>query len=171
MMQGRVIFSGYRMDATPGRHTASFGPGSFAKQVVNSAGLCMIGYGFGGAPDVPQKMAGFMTAVTGQTFTPEELLQTGERIVNLRHAFNLREGINEEKWAIHPRIVGNPPLKEGPLAGVKSNLEAQDHWSMGALDWELATGKPSKKKLLSLGLNDVADEIWAPRPPAGPGPK
>ncbi len=169
-VQGRTIFAGYRMDATPGRHTAGFGPGSFGKQLVTSLGLCFVGYGFGGAPDVPQKMAGFMTAVTGQTFTVDELLKTAERIINLRHAFNLREGINEKKWQIHPRIIGNPPLKEGPLAGVMANMEGLDSWSMGALDWEFLSAKPTKKKLLSLGLNDVAEDLWPAAPAPGPKP-
>lgn len=168
MMQGRVVFGGYRMDATPGRHTSGFGPGSFGKQLVTSCGLCFVGYGFGGAPDVPVKMSGFLTAVTGQTFTVEELLKTAERIINLRHAFNLREGINEHNWKIHTRIIGNPPLKEGPLAGVVAPIDIQDAWNMGALDWELTTGKPSRKKLLSLGLDDVAEALWPPMPPPGP---
>ncbi|MBN1188534.1 MAG: aldehyde ferredoxin oxidoreductase family protein [Dehalococcoidales bacterium] len=164
LMGGRSIFSGYRMDATPGRHTAGFGPNSFSKMLVNSMGLCFVGFGFGAAPDVPAKMAGFMAAVTGQTFTVEEMLKTGERIATLRHAFNLREGIYERNWAIHPRIIGNPPLKEGPLAGVTAPMEAQDCWSLGAMDWDLITGKPSKKKLLSLGLDEVAEELWPPVP-------
>jgi len=54
LMGGRSIFAGYHMDATPGRHTAGFGPGAFGKQLVNSLGVCMVGYGFGGAPDVPE---------------------------------------------------------------------------------------------------------------------
>ena len=160
MPQGRMTFAGYHMDATPGRHTQSFGPGSFGKHVVNSCGLCLIGYGFGGAPDVPQKLAGFMTAVTGQNYSVDDMLKAGERILNLRHAFNLREGINEIKWAVHPRIYGTPPLKEGPLAGITADIKKVDYWNMGGLDWDPDSGKPSKKKLLSLGLNDVADELW-----------
>jgi len=31
----------YQMDATPGRHTASFGPDSFRTHIINSAGLCL----------------------------------------------------------------------------------------------------------------------------------
>jgi aldehyde:ferredoxin oxidoreductase len=168
LVNGRSIFAAYRMDATPGRHTAGFGPGSFGKQLVNSLGLCMVGYGFGGPPDVPQKMAGFMTAVTGQPYTVEELMRAAERIIDLRHAFNLREGIWEYKRPIHPRIIGHPPLKEGPLAGVSAPMEAQDCWSMGALDWDLISGKPSKKKLLSLGLDDISEELWPPQRPPGP---
>jgi aldehyde:ferredoxin oxidoreductase len=160
MQQGRITFAGYHMDPTPGRHTQSFGTGSFGKHIVNSCGLCMIGYGFGGAPDVPQKLAGFMTAVTGQPYTPDEMLKTGERILNLRHAFNLREGINEVNWPINPRVYGAAPLKEGPLAGVSIDIKKHDYWNLGALDWDLNSGKPSKKKLLSLGLNDVAEQLW-----------
>jgi aldehyde:ferredoxin oxidoreductase len=160
MQQGRMTFAGYHMDPTPGRHTQSFGTGSFGKHIVNSCGLCMIGYGFGGAPDVPQKLAGFMTAVTGQPYTPDEMLKTGERILNLRHAFNLREGVNEVNWSINPRIYGTAPLKEGPLAGVTIDINKHDYWNLGALDWDLNSGKPSKKKLLSLGLNDVAEQLW-----------
>jgi aldehyde:ferredoxin oxidoreductase len=170
LVQGRSIFAAYRMDATPGRHSAGFGPGSFGKQLVNSLGVCLVGYGFGGAPDVPQKMAGFMTAVTGQTYTVDELMRAAERIIDLRHAFNLREGIWEYKRPIHPRVIGNPPLKEGPLAGVIAPMEAQDLWSMGALDWDFINGKPSKKRLLSLGLDDIAEELW-PQPPKVPANK
>ena len=39
----------YQMDATPGRHTAGFGPGSFRNHVVNAAGVCFFGF-FGGRP-------------------------------------------------------------------------------------------------------------------------
>jgi len=28
------------------------------------------------------------------------------------------------------------------------------------MDWDLNSGKPSKKKLLELGLDDVAQELW-----------
>jgi aldehyde:ferredoxin oxidoreductase len=167
MMQGNITFNGYHMDPTPGRHTQSFGTRSFPKQIVNSVGLCYVGYGFGGAPDAMKKIAGFLTAATGQTYTEEELLKTGERILDLRQAFNLREGVNQLKWPVHPRITGRPPLKDGPLAGVTVNYDGMDYWNMGALDWEFTTSKPSKKKLLSLGLDDAAEALWPPAPPAG----
>ena len=88
------------------------------------------------------------------------MAQVGERILNLRHAFNLREGINELKRPVHPRIVGKPPQLVGPLAGVTADIEAQVYWSLGALDWDRVTTKPSKEKLLYLGLDDVAKDLW-----------
>ncbi len=166
MMNGKPIFAGYRMDPTPGRHTQNFGPAGFTNMLVNSTGLCMIGYGFGRAPDTAKKIAGFLNAATGWNITEEEVLRTGERILNLRHVFNLREGIFELKWNYPSRVIGKPPLKDGPLAGVTSSAESLDLWNLGALDWDLVTGKPSKKKLLWLGLDDVAEALWpTPSPP------
>jgi len=159
-------FARYQLDATPGRHTAGFGPSSFKGHVVNASGMCMIGFGFNAGPD---KLADFLKAVTGLNYKAEGVLKAGERIANIRHAFNLREGINELKWLAHPRIYGDPPQKEGPLAGVTIDIKAQIYWNLGALDWDPITTRPSKKKLLDLGLKDIAEELWPPQA-APPGP-
>ncbi len=149
----------YQIDATPGRHTQLYGgPMGFQGHVINAAGLCMFGY-FALA-DTGKYIAGYMSAVTGWERSIEEILKAGERIANMRHVFNLREGVNELKWKVNPRIIGNPPQKEGPLAGVTADIEAQVYWNLGALDWDRVTTKPSKKKLLELGLDDVAKELW-----------
>jgi aldehyde:ferredoxin oxidoreductase len=149
----------YQMDATPGRHTAGFGPSNFTHLVVNAAGLCIIGVGFGAGPD---KIAGFLSAVTGNNWTADDVLIAGDRIGIMRHAFNLREGICELNWKPHPRIIGEPPQKEGPLAGVTVDQKAQIYWNMGAMDWDQATTKPSRNKLIELGLKDIAEELWPP---------
>ncbi len=153
----------YQMDATPGRHTQGFGPGSFRGHAVNSLGVCTFGFGFGGGPEGNARLMRMINGVTGWNASYEDLMKCGERVLNLRHAFNLREGINELKWYLHPRIVGRPPLKAGPLASVTSDVEAQIMWNLGALDWDHATTKPSKAKLLSLGLDDVAKDLWPDR--------
>jgi aldehyde:ferredoxin oxidoreductase len=145
----------YQMDATPGRHTARFGPQDFGTHVVSAAGLCMFG-GFA----MNEKTAKIFNAVTAWEYSVADLCKVGERIANIRHAFNLREGINELNWAVHPRIVGKPPQMVGPLAGVTADLKAQVYWCLGAMDWDRVTTKPSKPKLLSLGLDDVAQDLW-----------
>jgi len=148
----------YQMDATPGRHTQGFGPSGFQGHVVNATGLCMMGY-FGGA-DPGKYLAGFMSTVTGWDYSIDEVLKAGERIATMRHVINLREGINPLERSVHPRIVGKPPYEAGPLAGVTADIEAQNYWNLGALDWDRVTTKPSKKKLLELGLEDIAKELW-----------
>lgn len=143
----------YQMDATPGRHTQGFGPSGFKSHALGAAGLCFFGR------MVPY-LTPFLNAVTGTGYSEEEVLKAGERIATMRHVFNLREGINPLKWQVHPRITGNPPFAAGPLAGVTADIEAQVYWNLGAMDWDRFTTKPSKAKLLWLGLDDVARELW-----------
>ncbi len=145
------------MDATPGRHTQGFGPTGFRGHLVNALGVCMFGY-MGADPD--KFMAGMLSAVTGWECSMEELLKTGGRIANLRHAFNLREGANPKEWKVNPRIIGDPPQNEGPLAGVRADIEEQISTNLEALDWDPVTTKPSKAKLLELGLDKVAQDLW-----------
>jgi aldehyde:ferredoxin oxidoreductase len=147
----------YKMDATPGRHTASFGPPGFRWWVINAAGLCLhidtVGNG-------AKYAAEFLAGVTGWERSYEEILKCGERIGVMRHVFNLREGDNPIDRKVHGRIIGQPPQQEGPLAGVTADLDAQVYWNLGAMDWDRVTAKPSRNKLLELGLNDVAAELW-----------
>jgi aldehyde:ferredoxin oxidoreductase len=154
----KPVAARYQMDATPGRHTTSFGPTSFLWLVVNAAGLCLHSDLVVANPG--QYVEGFMRAVTGWDRSMDELLKCGERIANMRHVFNLREGINPLELKVHPRIIGRPPQKEGPLAGMSADIEAQVYRNLDALDWDRVTTKPSRKKLLELGLDDVAKELW-----------
>ncbi|GAG03100.1 unnamed protein product, partial [marine sediment metagenome] len=157
----------YQMDATPGRHTQmNFGPGAFTFQLVNATGWCMFSDLVGS--NTLKYMTEFMSAVTGWDRSEEEMLRAGERIYNMRHVFNLREGINPMEYKVHGRILGKPPLKEGPLAGSSADIEAQIHWGLGGLDWGRTSAKPSQKKLLELGLDDVAEELWPPQEMPGP---
>jgi aldehyde:ferredoxin oxidoreductase len=166
MFRNSTFAAGYKMDATPGRHTAQFGPANFQTQLLNCVGLCT--YCHWPVPDGNKYVREYMKAVTGWDRSMDELLECGERIVNMRHVFNLREGINPLDRKVHPRIIGKPPQKEGPLAGVTADLDAQVYWSLGAMDWDRFTTKPSKNKLLKLGLNDVAEELWPPQKPPAP---
>ncbi len=143
----------YQMDATPGRHTQGFGPSSFPRHVLSAAGLCFFGR-------VAGNVARFISAVTGWDYSEDELLKTGDRIVTMRHVFNLREGINPLERQVHPRIIGKPSFESGPLVDVTADIEAQVYWNLGALDWDRVTTKPSKKKLLELGLDDVVKDLW-----------
>jgi aldehyde:ferredoxin oxidoreductase len=155
----------YKMDSTPGRHTGAFGPDGFERHLNNSMGTCLFVY-LSPLPSNPTVgspyAASMMKAVTGWDRPWEELLKAGERIANMRHVFNLREGINPMKVFIHNRVVGVPPQPEGPLAGVTIDEKSESLWNLGALDWDRITTVPSRKKLLELGLNDIAEEIAPP---------
>ncbi len=152
----------YWLNSTPGRHTQAFGAPAFINHVNNSTGVCMILSDF--TPSPGPTLAKMVSAITGWDYSLEELLKTGDRIGTMRHVFNLREGLNPLKHFVHGRVYGNPPLTEGPLAGVTSDLEAEAYWHLGQLDWDRVTTKPSRAKLLALGMTDIAEELWPSRP-------
>jgi aldehyde:ferredoxin oxidoreductase len=157
--KGTPTAAKYKMDAAPGRHTGGFGPTHYGWLVVNAAGLCLhINTMTGGA----QYATEFLAAVTGWERPLKEILKCGERIEVMRHVFNLREGDNPINRKVHGRITGRPPQQEGPLAGVTADLDAQVYWNLGAMDWDRVTARPSRDRLLELGLDDVARELWPP---------
>jgi len=148
----------YLMDATPGRHTQGFGQTGLKGHIVNAAGLCAFGY-FAGEPE--KIIADYISAVTGWERSWEELCVCAERIMAMRQAFNSREGINNRRdWFVHSRIPGIPPQSQGPLKGVTVDMDAQAEFHMEQLGWDPATCKPTREKLLELGLAGAAQDLW-----------
>ncbi|MEE8472248.1 MAG: aldehyde ferredoxin oxidoreductase C-terminal domain-containing protein, partial [Dehalococcoidia bacterium] len=96
-----------------------------------------------------------LSAVCGWDYSTDELLETGDRIANLRHAFNLREGLNPLEFQVPGRVLGRPPLAEGPTAGVEIDLDALEADYLRAMSWDPVTARPSRQRLVELGLKDV----------------
>jgi len=148
----------FQMDATPGRHTQGFGPSGFRGHLVNVLGVCM--FSVFGADNPAEYLEGYIRAATGWDYSWKEMEKTAERIATLRHAFNLREGINPLNWEPHPRIIGRPPFSSGPLAMVTADIESQIYWNLGMLHWDRKTTLPARERLLELGLADVARDLY-----------
>jgi aldehyde:ferredoxin oxidoreductase len=173
---------GYRMDATPARHTQGPGQGppglpmpAFDRRssegrgepyriggsfthVIQSSGLCT--FLAGALPNV-KAIVDFMKAISGWDLTIEELLTTGERIGTMRHMFNIREGLNPLKYEVPGRAFGHPPPVEGPLTGITVDENTLYHDFLTAMGWDAETTVPSKDKLLELGLDDIAVEYYS----------
>jgi aldehyde:ferredoxin oxidoreductase len=130
--------------------------GSDLMHIVNCSGVCLFGFQFMDASAIPE----FINSTTGWTYSINDLLKIGERIASLRQAFNIREGVSISAFTIPGRVRGNPPLPIGPTAGKSVDMETLRNDYLIARDWDIKTGKPSKKKLLDLGLSDVAKVLW-----------
>ncbi len=131
--------------------------GSSWHHVVSATGICT--FGLGALPDM-ESLIDMIRAVSGWDVTVDEMLQIGERIANVRQSFNIREGLNPLTFNVPGRIVGIPPKTAGPTKGVTVDEQTLDGEYLAAMDWDPATTKPSKKKLVSLGLEAVANELW-----------
>lgn len=139
----RGLATTYIADPTPARHTAasldfhalgevnSFVKGisfdtsktgrlqgrehaRFAKflQALNALGLCEFALYFETYP-----LLELVEAVTGWNATIDDVIQAGHRIQVARQLFNARE--DAIRFDVSPRVLGNPPLTEGPLKGAR----------------------------------------------------
>lgn len=175
----------YQFDATPGRHTQAFqfgnhpdypskrpgfgenresqdGRGHWVKEgsmlchTMNCMGVCMFGFFATHLTFLPE----FMTAVTGKQVTVDDMMRAGERIANIRQAFNIREGINPLKNPLPERAFGIPALPDGPTAGITVQVKEMAREYLDDMSWTQDAAIPKREVLESLGLDDIARDIW-----------
>jgi aldehyde:ferredoxin oxidoreductase len=167
----------YQYDPTPARHvkgtigwdqmgmgpekydTEGTGPRDVEEtafvEMVNSGGFCLFIGSAGGNPQVLP----MLEAVTG--FDQRSLHTAGIRILTMRHAFNLREGLTPADFIMPPRSLGKPPQEVGPNAGGTVASEALADNFFAALGWDRITGKPSREGLQQLGgMDDVIQDLY-----------
>ena len=148
-------FPSYNSKSTAGRGQANK-MGSDLMHMISCAGMCMFGFGFMDT----SALTDFINLTTGWNYSIDDLLKTGDRIANIRQAFNIREGVGTVDFKVPGRVSGNPPPAAGPTAGRSADFTTLRNDYLIARDWDINSSKPSKKKLLELGLDDVAETLW-----------
>jgi len=145
----KEVTVGWRDTAGKGVAQAHF---SNAHQVLNGLGLCMFTNLTGVLPWLD-----LTNALTGWKLDERELLACGERIQNLRAAFNLREGILPGDFKPHPRMLGEGDgnLQSGPLKGIRVPLAELKHDYYVAMGWSPETGRISRSRADKLGMTDI----------------
>jgi aldehyde:ferredoxin oxidoreductase len=126
------------------------------QEIINTAGLCLF-KDFTGVQNIAWKL---IPPVTGWIFGEEEEMNAGLRIYNMRHAFNLREGMKPTDFQLPKRSVGEPPQTEGPLEGITVDHKGFIRNFFKAIEWDETTGKPSRSSLEKLGgMEDVIKSL------------
>lgn len=119
-------------------------------QLINGCGICEFG-----PMTVFLPITDYMNAVTGWNFTTGQYLKAAERILSMRKAFNVREGLQQADFRLHDRAIGKEPLQTGPLKGVTIDLDGMQKEFFGLVDWDLTTGGPSLKKMKELEIDSL----------------
>ncbi len=117
--------------------------------VYDSVGLCKFSRGFYLIAKLPE----VIEAITGMKFTEDELLKIGERIHNMKGAFNYSEGVTRKDWLLPPRILQDP-IPEGVSKGSKISVEEMNTMLddyMKARGWT-QDGQPAPEKLRELDI-------------------
>ncbi|MDQ1336256.1 MAG: aldehyde:ferredoxin oxidoreductase [Thermodesulfobacteriota bacterium] len=171
----------YQCEPTPGRHTIScflypglfsvekifpearlrikrskgkaekmiqrYAAGTLYMQLINSCGMCLFGALTSRIP-----IAEYLNAVTGWGLSADDYFRSGERILSLRKAFTVREGIRPEDQRLPDRAAGRPPLEGGPLKNVTLDMERLQGAFFETMGWDPATGGPTRDKMAELGI-------------------
>jgi aldehyde:ferredoxin oxidoreductase len=105
----------------------------------------------------PAEIVKLVRSVTGWSVTFDELLDVGERRLNMMRVFNAREGIHRDDDQL-PAKFYRQPLNGGPTDGWKldkSEYEEALTEYYRQCGWDIATGVPMRETLVRLGLDSI----------------
>jgi len=113
--------------------------------VIDSMGLCLFSsFALGAA-----EYSDLLNAATGTTYTPEQLLEVGERVYNIERMFNKKAGMKPEDDRL-PKRLTEEPIVDGPSKGMLSQIEVTLPQYYKVRGWKNAF--PTEETLRRLGL-------------------
>lgn len=122
------------------------------RTLYNSMVMCV----FASVP--PEVIADLINSACGYDMTVKDLLQLGERGWTLKRAINNRLGLTRANDKL-PKDLLKPYLSGGAADYIVPFDEMLEAY-YDARGWDKVTGKPSKAKLLELGLDDITHDLW-----------
>jgi aldehyde:ferredoxin oxidoreductase len=126
------------------------------RTLVDSSGCCQF-------VNVPlSELPELFSAAWGEAVSLQDLYRAGERIFNLKRALNLKLGLNPRQREVFPKLW-TQPLSEGGSEGFVPDWEGmlREYYDYRRWDWD--SGRPLPEKLLALGLEDIAKDLWGER--------
>jgi len=122
------------------------------RSLYNSAIMCVFVN-----PTAPL-LVNLLSAATGWSSDIIWWQQTGERIFNLKRAFNNRLGLRRGNDRLPERFF--IPMSNGSRRRTpRLDKMLEEYYRHRNWDWQ--TGKPSREKLVGLGLSSIAEELWS----------
>ncbi len=114
----------------------------------------LISCAFGGFAITPADYTEAISAITGWSFSLEELRAVAQRIWNLTRLFNVREGFRRKDDTLPERLFNEASTK-GPSTGQIVDRKAfekmlDEYYEI--VGWDVPTGVPTGKRLKELGI-------------------
>jgi aldehyde:ferredoxin oxidoreductase len=124
------------------------------RSVFNALVICL----FANIP--PETLLALINTACGLNWSLEDMMRCGERGWTLKRAINNRLGLRRANDRL-PEALLQPYSDDPPgAAGFVPDFEAMLAAYYAARGWDAQTGYPSAEKLLALGLDWVAEELW-----------
>ncbi len=128
--------------------------------ILDTVDLCQFVWGPAWTLYGPSEMVEMIRAVTGWDVSLEEMMQVGERRLNMLRTFNAREGFTRKEDAL-PKKFFRPLGGSGPTAGVaidpmEFKAALDEYYKL--MGWT-ADGIPTPSRLEALGLGWLVDQL------------
>lgn len=122
------------------------------RTVYNAMVMCIF------ANVAPQMQVDLINSACGYDWTICDMMTAGERGWNIKRAINNRLGLRAVNDKL-PRALLEP-LPTGGTNGFVPDIKGMLQAYYGARGWDPTTGIPVQQKLIDLGLEDVANDLW-----------
>ncbi len=106
----------------------------------------------------PEMQVKLINAACGLDWDIDDLMRCCERGWNIKRAINNRMGLNASNDKLPKALL--EPAADGGSAGYVPDIQAMLRAYYDARGWDAVSGKPMREKLLELGLDDVANDLW-----------
>ena len=127
--------------------------------IGNCMGYCLIACATGATVYPLEYNLAFFELATGRKMPFREAMRIGERVFNLKKAFNVRHGATRAEDTLPERLLKEPHTEGGSKGQVAMLGEIlPEYYELRG--WDPKTGKPTKRKLEELELFDVARDLW-----------
>jgi len=112
--------------------------------VMNGSGICQFG-SFLGSRRI--RIFEWLNAATGWHFSPEQYMEIGNNVQQLKHAFNIKHGILPRDNKACDRLLGIPVQTKGANKGCQVDIDVlmEDYWQL--FGWDKETGVPCEKTI------------------------
>ena len=140
-----------------GRHAGAEKAGNVAihqnfRTVFNALVMCI----FANIP--PQTMVDLVNAANGYRWSIADMMKSGERGWTIKRAINNRLGLTRADDKLPKGLL--EPYPNGGSAGYVLPFAEMLEAYYEARKWDKETGKPSKEKMLELGMDEIARDLW-----------
>ncbi len=132
---------------------------SIKKLWEDCLGVCWFAaWGVPGSLDFIPKALGF---AVGREYEKNDALMVGERTINLERVFAIRRGFTPlDDFDIGPRLLEPPDTGKGAGRTIEPYLKGLVSEYYRLMGWDEKTGKPWRKILERLGMEDLIKDIW-----------
>ncbi len=136
---------------------------SLTKEMEDMLGICVyVGTWSGAYALEPSDYVALTNAALGTELTEEELFLIARRSYNLEKAFNSLHTRFDRKDDYPPGRFMEEPVQTGPYEGYRCEKENWDRMLDEFYElhgWDKETGLQTRKSLIELGMNNVAEKL------------